>query len=79
MPVWKYRRVEDMPDVGVLNRDKPVESRIRALRGFSGLAPALGIPRGVMRFRSFEELAADRQRHESARIARIRTRVEQKS
>ncbi|HEV7768661.1 MAG TPA: hypothetical protein VGQ76_26930 [Thermoanaerobaculia bacterium] len=74
MPVWKYGSIEEMPDVSVMNRDVPLGRRIRALLGMGNLAGPLDIPRGVTKFRSFEELQADRTRHEQERINRIRAR-----
>jgi hypothetical protein len=78
MPVWKYRRIEDMPEVWKMKRGTPLGPRIRAVLSLSRIAPSLEIPRGVTRFHSFEELAADRRKYESARIARIRALRERK-
>jgi hypothetical protein len=72
MPIWKYRSIEEMPEAWVTNRHKPLGRRIRAVLSLGRLAPPLEIPRGVTKFRSFEELATDRARYESARIDRIR-------
>lgn len=71
MPVWKYRRVEDMPEAWQTKRRVPLGRRIRAVLGMARLAPPLDVPRGVRKFRSFEELTADRRRYETRRIARI--------
>jgi hypothetical protein len=38
------------------------------------IAGPLAMPRGVMKFRSFEDLAADRHRYEHERIVRIADR-----
>lgn len=78
MPVWKYRRVEDMPEAWEMNRDVPLGRRIRAVLRLGRLQEPLRIPRGVRKFRSFEELVADRERYEQERIARIRARNERK-
>lgn len=75
MPVWKYRRIEDMPEAWEMNAHVPVAQRMRSMRRFFGTLPGpLGIPRGVQKFRSSEELWADRERYEDARIARLNRR-----
>lgn len=74
MPVWKYRSIEEMPEAWVMNRHIPLGRRIRALMSMGDLAGPLGMPRGVVKFRSIEDLQADRQRYEQARIERIRAR-----
>jgi hypothetical protein len=74
MPVWKYRSIEEMPDAWTVRRDLPLGRRIRAVLGVIRIAGPLGIPRGVKKFHSIEELFADRRRYESARIARIRAK-----
>lgn len=40
----------------------------------AGIAGPLGLPRGVRKFRSIEELDADRRRYEIARVDRIRAK-----
>jgi hypothetical protein len=72
MPVWKYRRIEDMPEAWEMNGHVPLGRRIRAVLSLGRLIEPLQMPRGVRKFRSFEDLAADRERYEDARIARIR-------
>ena len=73
MPVWKYRRIEDMPEAWEMNAHVPIGRRIRSMRRFFGTLPGpLNMPRGVHKFRSFEELVADRDRYEQERIDRIR-------
>ena len=74
MPVWKYRSVEEMPEAWVMNRHVPLGRRIRALMSMGELAGPLDIPRGVSKFRSMEEMQADRQKYEQQRIDRIRAR-----
>jgi hypothetical protein len=74
MPVWKYRSIEEMPDASEMNRDVPLGRRIRALMSMGDFAGPLDIPRGVTRFRSFEEMQADRDKYEQARIDRIRAK-----
>jgi hypothetical protein len=74
MPVWKYRRVEDMPEAWEMQRDVPLGRRIRAVLSIGRVLEPLRMPRGVHKFRSFEELVADRERYEQARIERIRSR-----
>jgi hypothetical protein len=72
MPVWKYRSIEDMPDVWQLHRDVAVGRRARAILSAGTLAGSLRIPRGVRKFRSLDELHAERLRYEQERIARLR-------
>lgn len=72
MPVWKYRRVEDMPEAWTMKRHVPLGRRIRAILSMARLAPPLGTPRGIRKFRSFDDLAADRRKYERARTERIR-------
>jgi len=74
MPVWKYRSIDEMPEAWMMNRDVPLGRRIRALMSLGAMTEPLGTPRGVTKYRSIEDMTADRQRYESARIARIRTR-----
>lgn len=78
MPVWKYRSIEEMPEAWVMNRHVPIGRRIRALMKLGNYAGPLEMPRGVHKFRSIEELQADRRKYERARIARIRARNERK-
>jgi hypothetical protein len=72
MPVYKYRRVEDMPEASEHFGDQNIGGRLRAVLSFARLAGPRGIPRGVTKFRSYDELLADRERWDDARIARIR-------
>lgn len=74
MPVFKYRRVEDMPDAALLvdAGDPRIVRKIRYLWALSSKLCKLYIPRGVRKYRSIEEMSADRDRWESARIQRIR-------
>lgn len=74
MPVFKYRRIEDMPEPWEHFGNSRRAGRLRAVLGMARLAPPLGMPRGVTKFRSFEELAADRERFDDARIQVIRAR-----
>jgi hypothetical protein len=74
MPVWKYRSIEEMPEAWVMNRDVPLGRRIRGLMSMGKLAEPLAMPRGVTRFRSFDEMQADRDKYEQERIDRIRAR-----
>jgi hypothetical protein len=78
MPIWKYRSIEDMPEAGTMNRGISVGRRIRALWSMGRFAEPLAMPRGVVKFRSFEEMQADRHRYERERIERIRARTEPK-
>ena len=72
MPVWKYRRVEDMPEAWAMKRDVPLGRRIRAVLSLGPIAGPLRMPRGVAKFRSIEEANADRDRWEQERVDRIR-------
>ena len=74
MPVYKYRRIEDMPEAWEHFGDRNRGGRLRAVLGFARYAGSLGIPRGVFRFHSIDDLAADRAHYEQARIDRIRSR-----
>jgi len=78
VPVWKYRSIEEMPEAWVMNRHVPLGRRIRALMNLRDYAGPLGMPRGVHKFRSIEELQADRRKYERARIERIRARNQHK-
>ena len=74
MPVWKYRRIEDMPQG---RWREPGDPRIYSgllgmCRTASALAGPLGVPPGVRKYRSAEEAHADRERWEDERIQRIR-------
>jgi hypothetical protein len=66
MPVFKYRAVEEMPEVSRHFGERGIGGRLRFVVGtvrFARLAP---LPRGVRKFRSIEELEADRDRFRSA-------------
>lgn len=76
MPVYKYRRVEDMPEAWEHFGDRNRAARMRAIFRMAQLAGSLCIPRGVAKFHSVEELAADRERYERQRIERVRERNE---
>jgi hypothetical protein len=78
MPIWKYRSIEEMPEAWTMNRHVPLGRRIRAVMSLAPISGPLRIPRGVRKFRSFEELSADRHKYEQERIARIRARNELK-
>jgi hypothetical protein len=74
MPVYKYRRIEDMPETWQHHGDRNIGGRLRTILAMARLAGPLQMPRGVRKFRSFEELAEDREQRESERIARIRAK-----
>ena len=78
MPVYKYRSIEETPEAWEVFGDSNIAGRLRAVLSFARLAPPLGMPRGVRKFRSIEELVADRERYDQERIDRIRARREQK-
>lgn len=77
MPVWKYRRVEDMPDTALKHNagDPEIPPKIRLLwRMSESLLAPVGtcIPRGVRKYRSIEDAQADRDRWEQDRVNRLR-------
>lgn len=72
MPVWKYKSVEDMPEAWTMNRDVSLARRIHALMSLAPISGSLNLPRGVRKYRSIEEMKADRDRYEQARIERLR-------
>jgi len=72
MPVYKYRRVEDMPEAWEHFGDRNRAGRLRTVLRWSRYAGSLRIPRGVQKFRSIEEAHADRERYEQERVDRIR-------
>ena len=74
MPVYKYRRVEDMPEAWQHFGDRNRAGRLRAVLRFAHLAGPLQIPRGVAKFRNIEEHSADRERYEDERILRLRAK-----
>lgn len=74
MPVWKYRSIEEMPEAWMMNRDVPLGRRIRAMMSLADYAGPLNMPRGVWKFRTIEDLQADRRKYEQERIARIRAK-----
>ena len=78
MPVWKYRSIEEMPDAGTVNRHVPLGRRIRALMSMGNFAGPLNMPRGVVKFRTIEEMQADRQKYEQQRIERLRAERQRK-
>lgn len=71
MPVFKYRSIEDMPEAWAANDGRPLGPRIRAILSLGVIAP-LDVPKGITRYRSLEEAAADRERWEQDRVNRIR-------
>lgn len=72
MPVFKYRRIEDMPEAWAANDGRPLGPRIRAILSLGVIAGPLEVPRGVMKYRSLEEAAAARDLWEQERVNRIR-------
>jgi hypothetical protein len=71
MPVYKYRRIEDMPEPWEHFGDRNIGGRLRFVLSMARLAGPLHIPRGVFKFHTIEDLHADRERYDTARIARI--------
>jgi len=78
MPVWKYKRIEDMPEAWEMDRDIPLGQRIRAVLRLGRMQEPLRMPRGVRKYRSFEDHIADRYRYEQERVDRIRAGNEHK-
>ncbi len=74
MPVYKYRRIEDMPEPWEHFGDRNIGGRLRFALSTARLAGPLNMPRGVFKFRSFEDMHADRERYDDERIARIRSK-----
>lgn len=72
MAVYKYRRIDDMPEAWEHFGDHNRAGRLRAVLSWVRVAGSLRIPRGVAKFRSVDELAADRERYEQERIDRLR-------
>jgi hypothetical protein len=76
MPVFKFRTIEEMKAVRlwVDANDPTLHERIdRHWKDWSTMVP-FEIPRGLRKFRTMEEMNADRDAWESARMARIRER-----
>lgn len=66
-----------MPELWYEAGDPRIVRKFQAVCALSAaLAGPLQIPRGVRKFRSLEEMKADRERWEDARIARLRERHE---
>lgn len=78
MPVFKYRRIEDMPESWRVDDTAMIGARLRTALGWSRVAGPLHFPRGVHKYRSIEEMQADRERWENERIARLRAERLQK-
>ena len=73
MPVYKYRRIEDMPgDRWLTPGDPAIVQSIRHVWGLAGLVGPTGIPSGVHKYRSIEEMSADREAWEDRRVERLR-------
>ncbi|MBV9493075.1 MAG: hypothetical protein JOZ54_02430 [Acidobacteria bacterium] len=73
MPIKKYRRLEDAPERWLAPWDHSIGARMRFVCEMATrLAGPRALPRGVRKYRSFEELLTDRERWEDERIARIR-------
>jgi hypothetical protein len=79
MPVYKYRRIEDMPgDRWLTPGDPAIVRLISHVWGLAALIGPTGIPSGVHKYRSIEEMSADREAWEDRRIQRIRDRARAK-
>jgi hypothetical protein len=81
MPITKYRGVEHMPQENWLTPGDPaIARRIRLVCSrASTLAGPLPAPRGLNKYRSFEELHEQRERWEQERINSIRAERLRKS
>ena len=77
MPVRKFRTIEEMNAFDAERRrlapnDPRLHERIRAhWAEWSRLVPT-AIPRGLRKYRTIEEMTADREQWERARIERLR-------
>ena len=69
MPVYKYRSIEEMPESWEIFGDRNIARRLRSILSMVRGMP-LGLPRGVRKFRSVDELVAERDAYENARIHR---------
>jgi len=72
MPVSKYRRIEDMPgDRWLMPGDPAIVQSIHNVWRLVTIGP-IGIARGVHKYHSSEEAAAERERWEDERIRGLR-------
>jgi hypothetical protein len=80
MPVFKYRRVEDMPGDRWLEPGDPaiVENLRLVCRMGVALAGRLPIAPGVHKYRSADELYADKDHWETIRVQRLHAARERK-
>jgi hypothetical protein len=70
MPIQKFRSIEEMNTAPLLDRGLTLERRIAALLARSAaLAPPFPKPQGVFKFRTFDEMQAERETWERARVA----------
>jgi len=73
MPVYKFRRIEDMPgDRWLTPGDPAIVQSIRHVWALASLIGPTGIPSGVHKYGSIEEMSADREAWEDRRIERLR-------
>jgi hypothetical protein len=72
MPVYKYRRIEDMPEPWEHFGDRNIGGRLRFVLSTARLAGPLNVPRGVFKFHTMDDLSADRERYENQRIEHLR-------
>ena len=72
MPVFKFRSVEDMPDAGWHERGSPdlVRAVARVWRMGRHMRPRR-FPPGVHKFRSIEEMSAQRERWTDEHVAAV--------
>lgn len=73
MAVYKFRRIEDMPgDRWLTPGDPAIVRSIRHVWGLASLIGPIDIPSGVHKYRSIDEMSAEREASEDRRIQRIR-------
>ncbi len=76
MPVQKFRNIEAMKAAAIPDRGIPLEKRMAALFERSAmLAPPIERPKGVFKFRSIEEMQAQRDEWERQRVAAGQSRM----
>ena len=69
MPVQKFRSIEEMKATPPLDRGLSLEQRIDGLlRRSSALLPPFEKPKGVFKFRTIEEMQAQRDGWEKQRV-----------
>lgn len=76
MPVRKFRNLEEWQEskreLWLACDDPALPGRIESHWAEWGRIVPLGLPRGVRKYHSFEEMVADREKWEQDRVDRIR-------